>query len=117
MAKTETTRDGIDPLCTRDILVLMSRTALGRMRLNDPDASPVFADVRGLPPIMVQVGEAEVMLDDGIQLANHLAQNSVRTSLEVWPDMFHVWPVFSSIVPEGRQALESASAFLDRLLP
>lgn len=109
------TRDGIDPLCTRNILALMARTALGSMRPNDPDASPVYGDVRGLPPIMVQVGEAEVMLDDGIQLANHLAQNGVRTSLEVWPDMFHVWPVFSSIVPEGLQALESACAFLDRL--
>ncbi|PJG46505.1 esterase [Sphingobium sp. LB126] len=109
------TRDGIDPLCTRDILVLMARAALGSIRPNDPDASPVYADVRGLPPLLIQIGESEVMLDDSIQLANHLAQNGVRTSLEVWPGMFHVWPVFSSIVPEGRQALENGCAFLDRL--
>lgn len=109
------TRHGIDPLCTRDVLQLMARAALGSIRPNDPDASPVHADVRGLPPVLVQVGESEVMLDDGIQLARHLAQHGVRTSLEVWPEMFHVWPAFSSIVPEGRQALETGSTFLARL--
>ncbi|MGO4834939.1 alpha/beta hydrolase, partial [Rhizobiaceae sp. 2RAB30] len=55
-------------------------------RPNDPDASPLFADVRGLPPIMVQIGESEVMLSDAMRLAAHLAENRVRTSLEVWPE-------------------------------
>ncbi|MDP3747396.1 MAG: alpha/beta hydrolase [Phenylobacterium sp.] len=109
-------RDGIDPLCNREILVLMARRALGGTLPNDPDASPVFADVRGLPPILVQVGESEVMLSDAMRLATHLADNRVRTSLEVWPGMFHVWPMFAGVLPEGLQALESASIFLDRVL-
>lgn len=112
-----TSRDGIDPLCTREALVMMARSALGTTRPNDPDASPVFADVRGLPPILVQIGESEVMLSDAMRLAMHLAENRVRMSLEVWPDMFHVWPMFASILPEGMQALETASAFLNRNLP
>lgn len=109
-------RDGIDPLCSREALVMMARSALGSTRPNDPDASPVFADVRGLPPILVQIGESEVMLSDAIRLAAHLGENRVRTSLEVWPEMFHVWPMFADILPEGMQALESASVFLDRVL-
>jgi monoterpene epsilon-lactone hydrolase len=110
------TREGIDPLCTREFLVRMARVALGGTRPNDPDVSPVFADVRGLPPILVQIGESEVMLSDAIRLATHLAENCVRTSLEVWPGMFHVWPMFAGILPDGMQALESGSFFLDRLL-
>lgn len=112
-----TTRDGIDPLCTRDFLVRMARLALGaRTRPNAPTASPVHADVRGLPPILVQVGESEVMLSDAIRLASHLAEHRVRVSLEVWPDMFHVWPIFASVLPEGMEALENGSAFLERVL-
>ncbi|OWQ95369.1 alpha/beta hydrolase [Sphingopyxis witflariensis] len=111
-----TTRDGIDPLCSREILLLMARAILGTTRPNDPDVSPVFAEVRGLPPILVQIGESEVMLSDAIQLATHLADSRVRTSLEIWPDMFHVWPMFIDVIPEAREALESAVSFLDRRL-
>lgn len=111
------TRDGIDPLCNREILLLMARCALGTTPANDPDASPVFADVRGLPPVMIQVGESEVMLSDAFQLAAHLAESQVRIALEVWPEMFHVWPMFTDILPEAGQALDSAARFLDSLLP
>lgn len=111
-----TSREGIDPLCTRAALAMMARGALGSTRPSDPDASPVFADVRGLPPVMIQVGESEVMMSDAIRLATHLAENRVRTSLEIWPEMFHVWPMFADILPEGMQALESASDFLQRVL-
>jgi epsilon-lactone hydrolase len=114
--ETYVTRDGIDPLCTREILVLMARAARGAARPNDPDISPVFADVRGLPPVLVQVGESEVMLSDAIRLASHLANYRVRTSLEIWPDMFHVWPMFADVLPEGMEALETASAFLERAM-
>lgn len=111
-----TTRDGVDPLCSREILALMARSILGTTRPNDPEVSPVFADVRGLPPILVQIGESEVMLSDAIRLATHLADSRVRTSLEVWPDMFHVWPMFADVLPEAMEALESAASFLDRRL-
>lgn len=109
-----TTRDGVDPLCTREFLVLMARTILGSTRPNDPDVSPVFADVRGLPPILVQIGESEVMLSDAIRLTTHLGEARVQSSLEIWPDMFHVWPMFAGVLPEADEALESAAAFLER---
>lgn len=109
-----TNRDGLDPLCTREMLSQMASLFLGGALPNDPDASPVFADVRGLPPILVQIGENEVMLSDAMRLATHLAENRVRVSLEVWPGMFHVWHKYAATLPEGMQALRNASVFLEQ---
>ena len=109
-----TNRDGLDPVVTKAALHLLARAFLGTALPSDPDVSPVFADVRGLPPIMVQVGENEVMMTDAIRLAEHLANNRVRTTLEVWPGMFHVWHHFAAILPEGREAIASAAAFLSQ---
>jgi acetyl esterase/lipase len=105
-------REGLDPLNTKAGLDLMARTFLGDALPNSPEASPVFADVRGLPPILVQIGEAELMLSDAIRLASHLGENRVRVSLEVWPGMFHVWHMFQSELAEGHQAIENAARFL-----
>lgn len=111
-----TTRDGIDPTVSPAGLDLMAKAFLNGALKNNPDASPVFADVRGLPPILLQIGESEVMLSDAMKLAQHLAENRVRVSLDVWPGMFHVWHMFASVLPEGMQALEGAAAFLDDAL-
>ena len=99
------TRDGIDPTVNLVGLNLMARAFLNGTLKSDADASPVFADVRGLPPILIHIGEREVMLSDAIRLAGHLAENRVRVTLEVWPDMFHVWHLFAAVLPEGMQAL------------
>ena len=56
------------------------------------------------------------MLSDAIRLAAHLGEGKVRVSLEVWPEMFHVWHMFASVLPEGAQALQSARAFLEASL-
>lgn len=106
-------RDGLDPLCSVEYLDLLARNFLGEVLATDPDASPVFADVRGLPPTLVQIGENEVMLSDAIRLAAHLGENRVRTSLEVWPGMFHVWHVCAGQLPEADRALRNAVAFLE----
>lgn len=109
-------RNGIDPIVSKEALDLIARRFLNGALANNPEASPVFADVRGLPPILVQIGENEVMLSDAIRLATHLAENRVRTSLEVWPNMFHVWPIFADILPEGEQALVNGVRFLEDVL-
>ena len=107
-----TSRHGIDPLCTKDALDVQARTFLAGAAANSPDASPVFADVSGLPPILVQIGENEVMLSGAMRLATHLAENGVRTTLEVWPGMFHVWHLFAAILPDGQKAINNAADFL-----
>ncbi|MGO7482877.1 alpha/beta hydrolase [Rhizobium ruizarguesonis] len=109
-------REGLDPLNTKAGLDLMARTFLGEALPNSPEASPVFADVRGLPPILVQIGEAELMLSDAIRLASHLGENRVRVTLEVWPNMFHVWHMFQAELAEGREAIANAAAFLCRAI-
>ena len=111
-----TNRETIDPLNSKAGLVFLANVFLHGALPNHPMASPVFADVTGLPPIMVQMGEAELMLTDGMRLAAHLAENRVRMTLEVWPHMFHAWHFVASLQPEARQALESAASFMQQCL-
>ncbi len=107
-------REGLDKLNTKAGLDLMARTFLAGALPNSPEASPVFSDVRGLPPILVQIGEQELMLSDAIRLAAHLGENRVRVSLEIWPGMFHVWHMFHAGLAEGREAIVNAAMLLDR---
>ncbi|MBD1554452.1 alpha/beta hydrolase [Pseudomonas typographi] len=109
-------RDGIDPLCSTDFLNQLARMFLAGELPTHPDASPIFAEVQGLSPTLIQIGENEVMLSDAIRLAAHLGENRVRTSLEVWPGMFHVWHLFGGLLPEADQALRNAVRFLDDAL-
>lgn len=107
-------RDGLDPLNTVPMLDLLARTFLGDALTSHSDASPVYADVHGLAPILIQMGENEVMLSGGVRLAERLAEQRVRTTLEVWPGMFHVWQIFAGQMPEADEALDNAVAFLSR---
>lgn len=107
-----TNREGLDPLNTKPLLDLLARTFLAGALPNHPLASPVFADVTGLPPILVQIGENELMLSDAIRLASHLAENRVRVNLEVWPQMPHAWHFFQSFLPEAEQALRESARFI-----
>ncbi|HEJ9094860.1 TPA: alpha/beta hydrolase [Serratia odorifera] len=111
-----TNREGLDPLNTKAGLDLLARTFLGDALPNHPMASPVFADVTELPPILIQIGGNELMLSDAIRLATHLSDNRVRVNLEVWPGMFHAWHFFSTLQPEALQAIESSVIFIKQAL-
>lgn len=76
-----------------------------------PLASPLYADLRGLPPLMIHVGDAEVLLDDSRLLAERARAAGVEVSLHVWDGMFHVFPVFTYL-PEARQADEEIIRFI-----
>lgn len=80
-----------------------------------PLASPLFGDLRGLPPMLIQVGSDEILLDDATGLAESARAAGVDVSLEVWDDMFHVWQMVASFVPEGQQAIKSIGRFIDAL--
>ncbi|MEV6587670.1 alpha/beta hydrolase [Streptomyces acidicola] len=107
-------RDGLDPVASKEFLDKLARTFLGDALATDPDASPVFADVRGLAPTLIQMGENEVMLSGGITLAGRLAEQRVRTTLEVWPHMFHVWHMLAGHMTESDEALDNAVSFITR---
>ena len=77
-----------------------------------PVASPVFADLHGLPPLLIQVGSAEVLLSDSTRLADRAGEAGVEVSLEVWQNMPHVWQVAASILPEARQAVGKIGEYI-----
>jgi monoterpene epsilon-lactone hydrolase len=81
-----------------------------------PGASPAHADLTGLAPILVHVGEAEVLLDDAVVLSDHGRRDGVDVTLEAWPDMVHVWHVFAGRVPEATAAVERVGEFLRQRL-
>ncbi|WP_338037705.1 alpha/beta hydrolase [Lonsdalea iberica] len=103
-------------MCSTEFLNQLAGIFLAGELPTHPDASPIFADVRGLAPTWIQIGENEVMLSGATRLAAHLSDSRVRTSLEIWPGMFHVWPLFAGLLPEADQALRNAVRFLDDAL-
>lgn len=81
-----------------------------------PLASPVNADLAGLPPLLIQVGSAEILLADAEKLAERASLAGTSVQLEVWPGMVHVWQAFAFMLPEGRAALDQAGGFLRKAM-
>jgi monoterpene epsilon-lactone hydrolase len=106
------TRADADPMIAAAVLPQMAAAYLGETDTRDPLASPVHADLAGLPPLYLQVGDAEVLLDDSIRVAERARAAGVDARVEVWPEMFHVWQAFAAMLPEGREAVEKLGAFL-----
>ena len=78
----------------------------------DPLASPIYADLHGLPPLLIQVGSDEALLPDCQAFAERAKAAGVDVTLEVWPRMQHVWQFAASFVPEGREAIERIGEFI-----
>jgi acetyl esterase/lipase len=86
---------------------------LGSTPPTDPYASPVLADLAGLPPLLVQVGAEELLLDDSRELVTRVKARGGDATLEIYPSgVFHCWQMLDGIVPEAREALESAARFM-----
>ncbi|HUB38297.1 MAG TPA: alpha/beta hydrolase [Streptosporangiaceae bacterium] len=82
-----------------------------------PYASPLYADLRGLPPILIHVGDAEVILDDSTRFAVKAREAGVDITLEVWDDMPHVWHAFAGLLPESDKAIERIGEWLQQRCP
>jgi acetyl esterase/lipase len=78
----------------------------------NPLVSPVYADVAGLPPIYIQVGDDEILLSDSTRIAARLEAAGSEVTLEVWPGMFHVFQVFVHQMPESREAIAKFVPFV-----
>ncbi|HEX3012808.1 MAG TPA: alpha/beta hydrolase fold domain-containing protein, partial [Methanobacterium sp.] len=79
-------------------------------------ASPLYADLQGLPPIMIQVGSHELILDDVIKFYEKAVESEVEISFELWKDMFHSFQIFSSSIEEGQNALDNAGMYIRKML-
>jgi len=83
----------------------MAEAYLAGRDARTPLASPLYADLRGLPPLLVHVGTAETLLDDATRLAARARAASVAVDLETWEDMIHVWHAFAPVLPESEAAI------------
>lgn len=101
-----------DPMCDWPRLSRMAAFYLGEVDPRTPLASPLYADLRGLPPLLIQVGTAETLLDDATRLAERARAAGVDVALEVWPDMIHVFQAFAMLLPEARDAIDRIGGFL-----
>jgi acetyl esterase/lipase len=89
-----------------------ARYYLGDTDPHDPLASPLYADLSGLPPLLIHVGEDEVLRDDSTRLAERARAAGIPTTLKIWPVVPHAWQLAPQLIPEGRQSLSEAAAFL-----
>ena len=105
------TKAASDPIVKKAGVEEMARAYLGMADRRTPLASPLFADLRGLPPLLIQVGSEEVLLDDATQLAERARAAGVDTTLEVWDQMVHVWHWFLPLLDEAEEAIGTIGRF------
>jgi acetyl esterase/lipase len=89
-----------------------ARYYLGDTDPRNPLASPLYADLAGLPPLLIHVGEGEVLRDDSTRLAERARAAGVPVELKIWPVVPHAWQLAPHLIPEGRASLQEASEFL-----
>jgi acetyl esterase/lipase len=102
----------VDPMITVSGIKQYSYHYGAGADLNHPQMSPARADLTGLPPMLIHVGQAEVLLSDSITLAQTAGLCGVQVRLEVWPEMIHVWHAFHDMLGAARTATSQASAWM-----
>jgi acetyl esterase/lipase len=114
---TLVSKDVLDPLNHKGYLEELAAAYLpAGMNRRDPRVSPLYADLRGLSPMLIQVGSDETLLEDATRFAAAAGAANVAVTLEIWPDMIHAWPLWNARLEAGRRALANAGAFMRRHL-
>jgi len=110
---TLSSKETVDPLIHKQYLIELADAYLpAGMDRKDPRVSPLYADLKGFPPVLIQVGSAETLLDDATRFAAVAGAADVRVTLEIWPHMIHAWPLWNAHLDAGRRALANAGAFI-----
>jgi acetyl esterase/lipase len=109
-----TTRASSDPVLTRSALDSARQSYLGQTDPKDQRASPLYGAVEGLPPVLLHVGEDEILLDDACRFAEHLKRAGTPYELHVWKGMVHVFPANLALLQAAREALDEIGQFLRR---
>jgi acetyl esterase/lipase len=112
--ETFTTNAEVDPLVQRDLVLGIAGMYLGGKDPRAPLASPIHADLTGLPPLLLQVGSIETLLDDSNEMARRARAAGVEVEVEVWDDMPHVFQGFTPILPEAQQAIAKIGEFVQQ---
>ena len=95
----------------------MARLYLSGTHPQEPYASPLYGDPRGLPPALIQVGGDEVLRDDGVRMAEKMQAAGCSVELQVWPGMPHVFQLLVPVMPEAQAAVLEIGRFAARVLP
>jgi acetyl esterase/lipase len=110
-------RADADPIHQRPMILALAKNYLGEGDdSHDPLASPLYADLTGLPPLLIQVGDSETVLDDSTMFTEKARAAGVEVELQVWDGMIHVFQMFAAELAEGRQAIGSIAQFLIKQL-
>ena len=111
--ETLISKDAVDPLIHKPYLEELAAAYLpAALDRKEPRVSVLYADLAGLPPILIQVGSSETLLDDAVRFAGNAGAQGVFVTLEVWPHMIHAWALWNAGLDSGRRALANAGAFL-----
>lgn len=114
---SHTTRKAIDPAVQESVVIEVAGHYLGDSDPANPMASPYFADLTGLPPLLVQVGAREILFSDAEMLRDKAQDAGVDVTFEEWPGMIHVWHFYSADLSDGRGALDRVAQYLRDRLP
>jgi monoterpene epsilon-lactone hydrolase len=112
-----TTRAHRDPMISPESIRKCAAAYIGSADPRDPLVSPLFADLHGLPPLLLQVGSEEMLRDDNARMAAKAEAAGVSVTFEEWPDMIHVWHMYSDRLHDAREALQRIGAFVNRHSP
>ena len=107
-----TTNAEADPSVSKERILNIAGVYMNGKDPKAPLASPIHADLTGLPPLLLQVGSIEVLLDDSTMLKSRAEEAGVSVELEVWDDMPHVWHHYAPILPEARKAIGRIGEFV-----
>ncbi len=111
-------RAATDPMVKPDGLFSLARHYVQETEATNPLVSPVFADLTGLPPLLIHVGGREILYDDAITIAANASRAKVPVALVDEPELFHVWHAFAPMLDEGQRAVEQIGGWLQaRLAP
>ena len=102
----------LDPMIRKDWLDAMINNYATDLPPDSPLCSPIYADLEGLPPVYIQVGSDEILLDDAVRLAQRIESSGGRVNLDVWEDMWHVWHFQAGLIPEANKAIEEMADHL-----
>jgi len=112
IGESMTTKAAEDPIVQKAGLLEMAKAYLGGKDPRTPLAAPLYADLSGLPPLLIQVGTAETLLDDASRLSERAKKAGVKVTYEPWENMIHVWHLFAPMLDEGKQAIERIGEFI-----
>jgi epsilon-lactone hydrolase len=106
-------KDAVDPLIHKTYLDELAAAYVPKgIDRADPRVSPLFADLKGFPPTLIQVGSAETLLADATRFATAAGAANAAVTLEIWPQMIHAWHLWNAQLEAGRRALTSAGRFI-----